>query len=359
MRLFTEVELPETCYVSEAALWVSLGRAPTVNWHWEPDGDDEYRYVDGRVARGTVWDGGTVDFNHPIQPSEFQSMGIEVDYTRYEIASTGIYGMRGAEILEESRVVQEIFDRAPPHHKEGLVLYENLEAIANDLKRREQEQRERETKAKEADWAKIVEQPFEALLDRGQSKVFEALSLGKIGATGWQFLPDRLTDEPDLANNQLGPLGHIVDVPSDAWTYRHFDWKTCSLQSTIGSFDAVQVSVSDMLAIFPIPLIDPKDISGTVSGGTIILSGKYAGSRPAQRTKRGRPQRGEGVLKLAMLNEFDRRLEAGQLPDKKEAILEEAMQWAADVLLQTVPRTTARYYLKPLLDRMSKNNVQN
>lgn len=92
MRLYIEAEVPDICYVTEAAYWVALGRVPAFHMEERKRGVSEYEMVDFRLGEEAEWDGTLGDITDYFLESEFRAFGIEIDYERY---FDGIYGTSG------------------------------------------------------------------------------------------------------------------------------------------------------------------------------------------------------------------------------------------------------------------------
>lgn len=77
MRLFVEAELPDYCYVSEAAYWVALGRAPTDEREITENENREYIAVNVRLGDDALWSGDVADFGSHFQNLSFANLGLK------------------------------------------------------------------------------------------------------------------------------------------------------------------------------------------------------------------------------------------------------------------------------------------
>ena len=338
MRLFAEVELPETCYFSEAALWVSLGRVPLADWELLKVGKD-YKPVEHRKNPDLTWDGAISQPYDFISAAEFRALGISVDYPRYEEAAAGTDWKSGADLMREFEEREARF--AVQHDARAET--EELKALRLEMRR------EAEENAEKADWARAIEEPFEPLIDRGRVAIFEALSKGELRSHGWLYFSDKEMEENEGDGPLDGPPGRFVDIPPERWALRYIDWEQSALRRKEMNYFCVQVLTQDLLDRFPEPLIRSETVSGSVYGGTLVSLGDGLVSPPLQQRK-GRRRKGDGLVEKAMVAEFKRRAEMRQLPSKKEAVLQEACQWAEAVLGEAVSRSAAQRYLRPVLD---------
>lgn len=110
----------------------------------------------------------------------------------------------------------------------------------------------------------------------------------------------------------------------------------------------VQVETQKAFEIFPKPQLPYNDVQLRQVGSFLRASRHSA--LPQSRTRRGRPKLQTAELDQVIRNEFRRRLKAGLLSEKREAIIQEAMDWAQTVLTKDISRSTAQRILKPIFD---------
>ncbi|UVC13523.1 hypothetical protein [Mesorhizobium onobrychidis] len=335
MQMFEPINLPDTCYVEEVAYWIALSRLPAFFW----DGDDEDGPHDARQSGERLLDiGGISDYDRGFSDAEFRFLGVEVDFKRYERALTEAYGRSSDEILAEAerfanpaRVDHLTEDEAEEVRREFKKLHEQRIYDAGEMK-----------------WAEGVEDEFSPAVDKARSSVFQALSSGALRATGWHDFP--ISDEVKIKASEASELGTFLDIPKEAWTYRHFDWKNSELTTSEIVYRAVQVRTADMFRVFPAPDIDAVRVSALVYPGVVILSedGSNVTQMSGSRT-RGRPAKAGGDIKATIQRILRYRLMRGDVLDKQEALIEEFIGFVKSEFNMPIGRSTVQSYIDPLL----------
>ena len=113
-------------------------------------------------------------------------------------------------------------------------------------------------------------------------------------------------------------------------------------------YKIVHVETQRAFDIFPEPQLPPKELTFKRIGG--FLHGSLESGARQFKPKRGRPKTQTGDLDKVIQNEFRRRRDAGLLPKKREAVIQEAMDWSHKILSKEISRSTAQRVLKPLFD---------
>jgi hypothetical protein len=189
------------------------------------------------------------------------------------------------------------------------------------------------------DWANEIDAQCNAVMDIARSQIYQALATGKILAQGWR-------EEPEIAGNSQLPL---VTIPANHWSLRDFDWEESELNHSSGSYYAVQIPTADMLTIFPRPngVAEPKLVDSFP--GCLLVDDDGTMKRPSVLHRpRGRPSKGDGLIKLAVVNIFSDKARRGELPDKAEALVQDIIEYVALAFDETISRSTAQKYSKML-----------
>ena len=338
MRLFVEAELPDFCYVSEAAYWVALGRIPPDEREIGNALNGEYTAVNARLGEEATWNGQITNMEFGFSESELHAFGVKIDYSRYVEGINGTYGSPGDEyVAEQKRNVEEFVGRHG-----GNIVKSEAEKCGKDLLN------EAVSAAQEFEWAKQHEEPLETVVDRARAVVFEALASGKISAKGWLEYTDEEMQKNDGDGPNGGRGGRFVEIQSNQWTLRHFDWDSLTLRSGDAEFSGPMVSVGSMLELFPTPICEMYEISGTMAAGSLILEGA-GNSHPRKNARRGRPSKGDGLVRTALQNEFRARKARGELASKQEANIQAAIEWVQGILGTDVGRSSVQRWLKGII----------
>jgi len=353
MRILSEAVLPQTCYAAEVALWIALGRVPRV-LHKHSDLGEDYSEDTGdpRSSRGGFdEDWAIVPYDTGFSAEEFRAIGIEADFERYKrirryTAVTfphlrlPISGARGIESLEMAAHYHDVLSRDKPGYKPRVL---NDEAIER-----------RRIVIEELDWATVVDTKCETFIDLARAEVFRALANGSLKAKAWTEAPGEV-EFLDRHNTAL------ITIPTDRWTFRNFDWDESTLKTGEESYYGVQVLTSDMLAVFPRPqcLQQPVDHLECYPSCMVVDDGAGATARApsVNRAGRGRPAKGGGLIRKAVINVFGQKAKKGELPDKNEAVVQEIIDFVALAFEETLSRSTAQQYMKALPEKMPVNRA--
>ena len=340
MRFFTEQSVPEYCLVSEAALWISLGRVPECYFDdINKEGDESF--VDYRRNEYELWDGDYIDPCDFILSSEFLAMGIDLDYKKYKQAAAGHKWKSGDQILEE-------------HLKINLKISNMNLNIDHETNLRTALIRAKDDKsvisaAKSLDWARSIDCCFESIIEIGRSRIFDALYTGGIESEGFLFFTDEEMEQNNGGGPRNGIPGRFVSIPRLKWTRKNLSWDTSKLEAGDDAYILTQLKTEHLFKKFPCPLISALQLDGTVFGGTFV-SHKTGGIFQVDQPKRGRPLKSKITFQDFLLSEFKRRQIAGELPEKREAIYAEATEWASSEFEHSLSRSAAQRYLKALWD---------
>ncbi len=331
MKMYEEALLADYCLISEAPYWVALGRLPEPAFEGSRETEEDARRSTERIDDDNlffVFDG--------FEEAEFSALGIEVDFERYYDARFAYPGGSGAEYM---RIEIESYEQRFGGR------------MGDELLRLKEEQ------AREIDWAREVEFPLEPIMDVARASVFKALSAGELVATGWVKFETGSIDKPELQSLLQSELGQFIEIPKEHWTFRRIDWSRCELTTINRRYLIVQVRLADLIERFPLPSIEPVEVNGRFYGTTLILErGDVTVDRG--RTK-GRPAKKIMSVERVIANVFADKLRRGELPDKKEAVIQESIDWASAMLDQPISRSAAQRYLVSVLGSMPKNDAQN
>lgn len=258
MRVFQEVDLPPTCYVAEVALWAALGRVPRVIVKVSEYGED-YTTTDPRATRAAFEeDSEILSYSTPFTEAEFRKMGVLVDFDRYSrikalAAEWGYHSVRnltGDEVVEKRREYIRMINIITAEKTGKTVsIPEDVFAKVRD----------------HVDWASAIDSQCDKVIDEARAVVYRALARGQLTAKAWREAPDQRTKDSDLP---------LIDVPTDHWSLRHFDWETSTLDHAESSYFAVQVPTANMLAVFPQPQCDPDERLVSAYPGCLLFDDK-------------------------------------------------------------------------------------
>jgi hypothetical protein len=323
MRIFREALLPDTCYVTEAACWLALGRVPdflTNDEGFDSRNDEEAAFTGERVD----------SFRTDFSEMEFRMIGVDVDIDRYEEVVARAGQLSGAEYLVKDSArwgsLSEPLDETAT--QEDIDSRNTLLFIIDDS---------RQTVARDIEWARDVEAEFTSTVDLAQAEVVAALVSGRLKAFGWVKHEEPGSD---------GELGHFVDIPAKAWSLRYFDWNESLLTSRSCEYKNVQVFTEAVLDVFPRPSCAPLTAQVSVFAETLIWDEKETNDhvRMAKKSRGRRPIAGLPIREVVQ-NYFAAR--ARNPLENREALYLDVIAFVLKAFKKDIARTTAQEYLAP------------
>ena len=108
------------------------------------------------------------------------------------------------------------------------------------------------------------------------------------------------------------------------------------------------ISVESLLKKFPKPICDSREIKGEMTASSFIVADDTPVSAKVM-ARRGRPPKGDGLVRIALQNEFSRRKKDGRLSPKAEANIQGAMDWCSEILEHKVARSSVQRWLKGII----------
>ncbi|AGT08117.1 hypothetical protein [Paracoccus aminophilus] len=321
MIVYKRTTVSEVCLPSEVADWLMVGRVP----EFMPGryGEEERTNFDFWINR---------DFHlipDPTYPEELELLGIKTDYEQYIEALFGRFSS-----------VAELFNADDAHLPEHLKFRDQgppTKQVIESIKEMER-----------------VNALIAPIRERAKLTVILALLEGRLKAYGYPL------DEPEAHEAWQGSdwreyiaKTSAVEVPAQFWRNEEWVWSIGENEGSIPGYLAIWIKTSDALELFPKPFFEPKAISGEEHGVFMVVDGASdhrVTKQIRQPGQRGRAMKGEGAIEKAVRAEFTKRLESGALPQKSEAICQEAIEWVEWLFGEAIGRTTAQRYLKPIID---------
>ncbi|WP_068113382.1 hypothetical protein [Tropicimonas marinistellae] len=297
--LYATIEPAEFCYLSEAALWIALGRVPPRKTEWIDDdagedlpndgngGASPIATIDIRLGEDAYWLGLTRDVGqYRFSEPEFRAVGTDIDHQRYLRALQGLHGMDVEEFLDDVRRLaradrMETLGWAPPG--------DQAEWDASDAAHQcaiEETVEKAVPFVLEYEWARAQEEVFTKPLASARHALLVALEAGRLSARGWQEF-DRAERIGRLVHDPVEgqPAGRFVDIRPEDWRAGNHDWDSDRLRSPRGEFDATMVRFSDLRGLFPTPNCPAEPFAGQATIGGVVTSG----AETTGKRRKGRP----------------------------------------------------------------------
>ncbi|MDH4442122.1 MAG: hypothetical protein QE284_17260 [Rhizobium sp.] len=322
--MYEPIKWPETCYIQEAVYWVALGRAPEFIVY-------PGEWGDARLGKEAMRSGEIAQFDTGYSETEFRWAGVSVlDMDRYIRAPQGLDTSRSAEnsgaeyVAYWDEKLKSIFDSNSDEDKQEYL--QRMETVRSD--------------AADFEWRRDLESAFAPHVESARLSVLQALIKGDLSAFGLlQY------------NDDQGYIYHRrVDIASTRWRLT-FDWRESELREGADVFYAVQVNTADLLRVFPRPLCEPTiDIRVDLYPSAALLTDKaeYQLTSNVVTRRQGRPKLADGLIEQAAYRWAADRMKRGVAPKKRDALVQEAIEFARDILGHKVTRTTMQRWLKGL-----------
>lgn len=309
--------MAEICYPIEAALWIAIGRVPEFAFDGISDEARGYATADDFGFNLDEWRDFNIDelrFFHP-----------DVNYQRYVNALHLWPGFRTVEEMErqvaQNQAMLSRYDEAP-HFADHYM-------TEIDTKTRE-----------EVQWVEQIERPVRRTAEIGKSQLLCALVEGRIRLTGIPTDRTKPIEELDAGEFKVPP----VEIPVEEILIDNIDWENHHVITKRYRYLLATMSTASLLDCFPEPMVGTEQGNVQMHGGTIALLDSVATS-----PKRSYRKTQHTDIRDIIRNEFARRKKAGVLPEQKEAVYADAIEWAREVLLREVPRSTMQRYLAEIV----------
>jgi hypothetical protein len=352
-------------------MWVTFGRFPTGTAYEDGDelGDDKgtlsFAWQDGAMGgtqyrfRGFWWyesDMAGVDEN------------ADVDWDRYEIAMQRGYTRKD---IIEREIATASYAPPDPHGREDY------------------QKQLLEKKLADLPFIDSVHRLYQRQIDKGWSRLFQALSDGSIVAHGWgdltqdeireQMARDDLVDDTGSGEGNvlnpwgfaiprpdtygpLHPMGLLMDIPAEEWSLSGVAPDSRYVGASGRDWWDVELPCERLLALFPRPLLPNGEERDAVQLLTpalaISLSGQDDAARllPAAKGTRGRRKKADGEIERACQLLYGRRLTNGE---KEAALANEAAHFAMATWGETLSRSTFQEYMQPFKRAVPENVPEN
>ncbi|QBX34676.1 hypothetical protein E4191_08105 [Paracoccus liaowanqingii] len=336
MEIYVRAELPESCYIHEAALWVSLGIVP--RFLSDGYGNDIRSSADEHLDQMQALTSSDFFEVAPVIQTIIKSANPE----RFSTALALTYGRGAPEIEANIRRLQGVISDMMRSVKENS----HLERIIADC----EVELSQDEKALEAE---ALIRPYISELERrseiGQAAIFNAVASGRLSTLGVRVA--NKTNERSDDGNDENISGEFQSVPAEHWRQSSINWRTSAISIEGDEFGwvGVQMLMRDLLKMFPRPEAVETPFSGLMSGAALILDANHKVPTSQITRRPGRPGLGDGNIQLAVRYEFTRRRENGELPKKVEAINEAVAEWVKEVFNQKPSRSSVQRYLADVL----------
>ncbi|MEQ9695940.1 hypothetical protein [Shimia sp. SDUM112013] len=338
MRFFKAVELSEWCFLSEAILFIAFGKAPEVEWFGVPVPDENGRLVG--VESRFHWQGmpdnfenDTFDFDF-FDPEDFSAVGIDMPENYIHAASSILWG-EIHDAYSEVEFHNKYFDRLDfelADKEEQLRKFEKAKAVIRDAGPLEV----------------LFEKTnalFEVHLERVWAQLFSRIHSGDIVVEAVHF--ERWDELAEADRYELA--GEFTKVPKEAFRVAH-DFKQDEVFFDGKTYVATRVRVEQLLDFAGNHFQLGETLTAKSFGHLLILDsdaslGKFLGST---RRPRGAPPALDWATMEAQLEKMHK---LGSMPMKKEACIQELMEYAHKKLGRRVGRSSVQRRLKNTLDR--------
>lgn len=301
MKVYTETEFPEICYLSEAVAWLAFGRPPKVDFIRqegvrETGVDFRLRNNIPRHSHQSEFIGPVViDTRAPFTKSEFDTYGIEIDYDKYECNFYETFGLSYTEYLDmEAKGDIKLCPDVAPYYRGEKSLDDSadigfmLRSVVSEVL---------ET-AKFRKLAIEKEMLFNPAIDKARSKLSKLLKSEKLDVYGW-------VETVGLKKESLKEgdhLGEYREIPKNLWDIGGIQWEDSELRYRGATFLGILIGMEKLLTLHPTPLVKSELTNVRTYAGAIIVDSNDTVSsqikKPGDKPKPAcRPRKQELFLK--------------------------------------------------------------
>jgi hypothetical protein len=297
------------CYLYEALLWVALQRLPLAE-PWEDN-------VDTRTITEDLDSASPRLESEPITDDECQKVGLPPN-PEYALHC-------GDEYHPEPRYIEELLRLVPgDEHREKLLADLDASKVHHQAL---------------DGWRAL----FDEFVDLHKSRLFLALREGKILSVGKPFPLAMASDFPERLSPEEWDAW--VEAPwrvikPDSWLSTGIDWADCRAVGRHAAHALILVSTLELITAFP-PTDEP--VQQAVRFGDCYAIPEDAAGPRVDGVRRGRPSLDWDAFHLEMA----RRLQAGDLPAKQEALIADMQAWCLRSWGRDVGRSTLLQKVKP------------
>lgn len=351
---FEEIEISEYCSLDEAARWIAFGYVPEAVWDEEDIGCRRFGFYELLFGEGYAPD------LSGFYKHEFEFLNLsEHDWDEYEKLSLAACDSHGRDIIaafqDDDYLRKHVWcDIVEANGKRETRYWSQAEITAwqkeNDVTDWLKQKEEHEALI----WR--IEAPLITARDSGRAKLYNAIMNGELEVSGTtEKIREKChSDYEPFENKKFREFCDTFDyndyyeeVPITDWSMSGVDWDAVELETPYTNWQLLRVKSEALMDLFPSPANSQlRNFEALeVSSGIVTQSGAFKSShKPAK--QRGRPR---NDIK-PVTNEFLRRKKLGELPEKKEAAIAEAIEWSRDILGQPLKRTSAQRALKPVYE---------
>lgn len=335
MRYLQEIEIAESCPISEAADWLAFGFLP--NAIYDLDRNDQP--IEQRQSVDSILEYMGHHFGHDLYLGEafIKERFPNVDASAYILAYEQCGGEKPSvlkqRILENKAKLQAIAveDEDSAHMAVMQKLYE--EWIAKE-----------EADLEAAERLRALQVPILHALNAARAKLFLSLIGGEISGRGLR-IP---TDEAIIENWDTDDWPKdFTSIPATSWDMQCINWEDSNLEFCDEEYLGVIVPTNDLLRVFPEPYLPSEHLEGRYFGRTFISERnriEINSTKPLDlRSKnRGAPHSTDRILEAAIHEHLNSIRESGAFPKKREALVAEVTDFVFQTLNQEMKRTTAQ-----------------
>ena len=332
INFYRQIELPEYCFLSEAVEFLALGRVLEISWSNEPLPDENGKDM-----------GVDYRFDWREMPDNFEPIhwGYEI-FDKAEFELLGIQYPKGYTEASESILFGEICDAQVTSSVSKKFKIVNFPEELRDEVRAKRELANAVLKKSE----KVIQlyeetnEKFEVHLEKAWARLFDeiqkkSLEVCALDEAKWQSLAD---------DDRYEDAAKFVKVPPEA-VRLGFNFRQNQISFNGTDYVATRVSTDRIVALFISLMASTKPVTSEMFGQTIIVRGAVTVPKP----RKGAPH----AVDWGRVREHLKAMEhKGGVPGKKEACIQELIDFTRASLGRKVGRTTIQNRLKPELNKI-------
>jgi len=335
---YRTVELAEVCFLSEAVEFLALGRVPEKQFLIHPPKDENGRYLfghDGRFHWEEMPDNFEPFNDYPedfFDENEFRFCNIEMPERYQETAESYHFGEISDALSASEKPRLSYFSSLQEEVQEEIIVEAHkaalfLSGVSQDLNS-----------------FRSANSKFLQRLDSAWAKIYQAiqsndLKVQAVDLSTWERLAD---------DGKYEKAAKFIDVPNEHFRIGH-DYRQNSLEIGELRYVATRVNTTELERLLE-PVFRVLGAISVMQFGDTIVS-DFEGRRSPRR--RGAPE----IVSWSEVRDYIRDIEReGRLPEKKEAVIEMAIQFCKEKFGRTVGRSTVQVQLKAFFAELSAKN---
>lgn len=335
VNFYRQIEMPKFCFLSEAVEFLGLGVVPDFvsSKHPVPDENGIEKYVDNRFNWYEMPD--NFEPNHwgyeLFESADFEFAGIPYPEGYTEISERILFGD-----ISNARTTVELSERYQMVDLDDEYREKNLQKV-------ERAKTVLELSEEAINLYAATNEKFEVHFERAWSLLFAEIQKGTLEVTAL----NEAKWEAAVEDDNYEAAAEFIRVPSEA-VRLGYDFRQNQILFEGVQYVSARVATHNIVELITSIETSMKPVNGEMFGQSIIVRGAVNVSKP----RRGAPYAIDWPQVKSKLENMKLQ---GDIPIKKEACIQELMEFTENILGRRVARSTVQTRLRLELDEIYAN----